>query len=69
MKCSLKVNLPSLYQLLKRGVHTPPLLGEQFHTNLKWAWKDNEPQLLTPIASNKNGWKSNKNLEAMTGGN
>jgi hypothetical protein len=44
-------------------------LGEQFHTNLKWAWKDNEPQLLTPIASNKNGWKSNKNLEAMTGGN
>jgi hypothetical protein len=30
-------------------------------------WKDSEPKLLTPIASNKNGHVSNRNLEAMIG--
>jgi hypothetical protein len=30
-------------------------------------WKDSEPKLLTPIASNKNEQKSNRNLEAMIG--
>jgi len=29
--------------------------------------KDSEPKLLTPIASNKNGQKSNRNLETMIG--
>jgi hypothetical protein len=29
-------------------------------------WKGNELELLTPMASNKNGCKFNKNLEVMT---
>jgi hypothetical protein len=32
----------------------------------KTLWKINGLELFTPIASNKNGSKSNKNLETMT---
>jgi hypothetical protein len=37
------------------------------YTNLKWAWNESKPKLLAPTASNKNGQKYTKNLEAMIG--
>jgi hypothetical protein len=38
--------------------------GRSSRTNLKWALKDSEHELLFPIASNKNRQESNTNLKA-----
>jgi hypothetical protein len=62
----LKAICTSLDQLLLRGTHLETLKGKNFHTNLKCAWKGKGLKLLTPITSNKNKHKSNKNLEVMT---
>jgi hypothetical protein len=47
-------------------MHDTTTIGKSFHTSLKWAWNENEHELFTPIASNKNEQKSTKNLETMT---
>jgi hypothetical protein len=45
----------------KRGTHVTCLKGTRSHADFKCAWKGNGPELLAPIASNKNGLESNKN--------
>jgi hypothetical protein len=62
--------MKSIYVLLfancsKKGTHATSTRGRSSCTNLKWVWKDCEPKMFIPIASDKNGQKSNKNLEAM----
>jgi hypothetical protein len=42
------------------------LRGGSSRNNLKCIWKGNKLELLTPIAFNKSGRKSNKNLKVMT---
>jgi len=42
-----------------------PLGENNFNVDLRCAWKGKGPKLFTPIASNKNGQESNKNLETM----
>ncbi len=51
---------------LKEGTYVATFKERNFHTDLKCTWKSNGPNLLTPIASNKNRQKSNKNLKVMT---
>jgi len=46
--------------------HVIAIGGKYFQDNLMCIWKGSELELLTPMASNKNGCKSNKNLEVMT---
>ncbi len=50
----------------KGDTHATSLKGKTFHANFRCAWKGRGLELFTPIASNKNGWESNKNLEVMT---
>jgi hypothetical protein len=50
----------------KGGTHVITPERKNLRVDLKCAWKGRDPKLFAPIAFNKNGWKSNKNLEAMT---
>jgi len=47
-------------------MHNATTIGKSSQTSFKWAWNENEHELLTPITSNKNKQKSTKNLETMT---
>jgi hypothetical protein len=47
-------------------MHDTTTIGKSSQTSLKWAWNENEHELLAPITSNKNEQKSTKNLETMT---
>ncbi len=38
---------------------------KKLHASFQWVWSGSEPKPFATIASNKNGWQSNKNLEAM----
>jgi hypothetical protein len=49
----------------KKGTHVIALKGISFPTNFKCMWKGSGIELLTPIASNKNMQKFNKNLKVM----
>jgi hypothetical protein len=41
--------------------------GKRSRAHLTWAYIGNGLELLTPIAPNKNGWLSYKNLDTMIG--
>jgi hypothetical protein len=38
---------------MKGGMYATTFEGRSYHANLKWAWKGNKLELLTPIALNK----------------
>jgi len=50
----------------KWGTHDAAFVGENYHADFKYAWKGKGLKMLTPITSNQNGQKFNKNLEVMT---
>ncbi len=50
----------------KGGTHVVDPRGKNFRINFRCAWKGRGPELLAPIASNKNMQESNKKLEVMT---
>jgi hypothetical protein len=52
-------------QLFKRGTHVITPRGISSHIDFKRMWKGNGLEFLTPLVSNKNMQKSNKNLEVM----
>jgi hypothetical protein len=58
--------MPLLANCPKGGTHATTPREKNFRVDLKWTWKKNGLKLFTPIVSNKNRWKFNKNLEAMT---
>jgi hypothetical protein len=52
--------MKSIYVLLfancsQKGTHAISIGGRNFHTNLKWVWKDFEPKMFIPITSSNNG--------------
>jgi len=38
---------------------------KKLHASFRWVWSGSEFELVATIASNKNGWRSNKNLETL----
>jgi hypothetical protein len=57
--------VPFLTNKSKRGTHVITPMGISSHADFKHMWKGINLELLTPITSNKNMQKSNKNLEVM----
>jgi hypothetical protein len=62
---SLSRFIPLLENCSNECKHVATTEGKSSFDNFKCAWKGSEFELLAPIATNKNGRESNKNLEVM----